>query len=529
MNCTIFKHEDSKNKEMALLLYYILNLPEPLEVSCEEIPENQASVGINTYSENCSMITDPLYSQQWHFTTINLNTTWQSYCGSNVKIGIIDDGLEIYHEDLTANVEGGKSYNYKTGTTDPSGNPVDGDSIHGTAVAGLIAAKDNSLGIRGVSPKSSIRGYNAIATGSLSNIVDATVKDIENVWISNNSWGPSDGTGLLVSSDSLWQSAILQGLRQGRFGLGTLYIFAAGNGAQVNSYLADNSNYDEYANFYGITAVCAVGLDEKQASYSEKGANLWICAPSMGNNNSGLVTTDLTGAYGYNSNYFLNDLPNNKYTKFFSGTSGSTPIVSGALALLLQSKPYLSWRDVRLILARSAKKNDPTDSDWTTNAMGYSINHKYGFGLLDVQKAIQIANSWTNLGSYKKCTVKNIHVHQDIIDNGPPTISEFDASILGINKIEWVEVTIHINHQYFGDLQINLYSPSGTEAILAEPHNCFYNNQQIGCNMGDIVFRFGIARFLEENANGKFRIEIQDKHAKDNGYFKKWDLTLFGR
>jgi len=42
-------------------------------------------------------------------------------------------------------------------------------------------------------------------------------------------------------------------------------------------------------------------------------------------------------------------------------------------------------------------------------------------------------------------------------------------------------------------------------------------------------WRFGIARFLDETAEGKFRISVQDKAVQDAGYFKKWDLTIYGR
>ncbi len=529
--CSVFSDDNSEDKKRLLwfVFYFLLNQSEPITIHCDEIPQNYLNSSISTTSENCSNISDPLFSLQWHFDLINLSNTWQSYCGTGVKISIIDDGLEISHEDLSNNIELEKSYNYKTNSNDPTGDPENDDSMHGTSVAGLIAAKDNSKGIRGVAPRSSLRALNAITTSTLSNIIDATTMNIQEIWVSNNSWGPEDGTGLLISSSYLWQQAIWQGLKSGRHGLGTIFVNAGGNGAYVNSKLADNSNYDGYVNFYGVTAICAIGNDEKQAIYSEKGANLWLCAPSMGNDGSGLVTTDLSGAFGYNSKYYSNDLSDQQYTKFFIGTSGSTPIVSGAISLLLQSNPYLSWRDVRLILAKSAKKNDPLDIDWTYNSAGFHINHKYGFGLLNIQNAIQMAQFWNPVGSYKKCSIKNIYVNQEIPDYGSPIVSEFDTSILGIQTIEWVDTVIHIEHQYFGDLQINLYSPAGTKAILAEPHNCFYKNQQIGCNSGNIDFRFGIARFLEETAMGKFRIEIQDKQPRDQGYFKKWDLIIYGR
>ncbi|GIX42676.1 MAG: hypothetical protein KatS3mg129_2409 [Leptospiraceae bacterium] len=414
---------------------------------------------------------------------------------------------------------------------------LDDDSLHGTPVAGLIAAKDNSIGVRGVAPRSKIRGYNAIKTGYASHIVDATVRDIQNIWISNNSWGPADKTGFLWNSEDLWKSSIEEGLNKGRYGLGTIYVFAAGNGAYIDpqnkQYLVDNSNYDGYANYHGVISVCAVGDDDKQANYSENGANLWICAPSMGNNNNGLVTTDLTNTNGLNTKFiskFGSDLSNTNYTKNFNGTSGSTPIVSGAIALMLQANPNLSWRDVRYILAKTARKNDFTDSDWINNASGFSINHKYGFGVIDVSNAVNMAKTWSNLGNYRKCVIKNIPVYQNIIDNGTPTINEFDTSVTGITKIEWVDATVHLNHGYWGDLSIKLYSPSGTEAILMEPHNCSDGNgNRIGCQLGNMDWRFGIARFLDETAMGKFRIEVQDKIPEDGGYFKKWDLTIYGR
>ena len=44
-----------------------------------------------------------------------------------------------------------------------------------------------------------------------------------------------------------------------------------------------------------------------------------------------------------------------------SGTSAATPIVSGVAALMRQANPNLTWRDLKLILAASARKNDPTN------------------------------------------------------------------------------------------------------------------------------------------------------------------------
>ncbi len=529
LNCV---NKNSKEKEIYfLLLFWLLNQND-YTIECVDLASNTTNYSFSNITENCSSVNDGLYSQQWHFTNINLDNIWNSYCGTNTNVVIIDDGLEISHEDLIDNIETGKSYNYKTNTTDTTGDPSNDESIHGTAVAGLIGAKDNNTGIRGVSPRTKLRAYNAVLSGYNSNISDAMSKDIENIWISNNSWGPPDATGLLYPSSDLWKQSVEYGLSKGRKGLGTIYIFAGGNGNLNSGYLADNSNYDGYANFYGAITVCATGDDDKHASYSEKGSNLLLCAPSMGNNNNGIQTTDLMNTYGLNDKYvtlFGSDLTNKNYTRNFNGTSASTPIVSGAVALMLQANPFLTWRDVKYILAKTARKNDPTDSDWTFNAAGYPINHKYGFGILDVKKAVDTAKSWSNLGNYKKCSIWDYKVKRSIVDNGPPLEVLVDTTVFGIQKIEWSSIKLNMNHGYFGDLLVELYSPSGTKAVLAEPHNCFQNGNLSGCNTGQIFWEFGNQRFLDEPANGIFKLLIWDKSTRDDGYLHSLDLTIIGK
>ena len=64
-------------------------------------------------------------------------------------------------------------------------------------------------------------------------------------------------------------------------------------------------------------------------------------------------------------------------------------MVSGVVALMRQVNPSLGWRDVKLILANSARQNDPTDDGWAQGAVKYGsfsddddaqyhLNHKYG-------------------------------------------------------------------------------------------------------------------------------------------------------
>ena len=137
----------------------------------------------------------------------------------------------------------------------------------------------------------------------------------------------------------------------------------------------DNANLDELKNHVGVTAVCAVNYQDVRASYSDIGANLWVCAPS-GETAKGPPDTTTTGN-------------GNRYDSTFAGTSAAAPVVSGVAALVRAANNQLTWRDVKLILAGSARKNHPSSSGWQQGALKYgstserySFNHEYGFGVV---------------------------------------------------------------------------------------------------------------------------------------------------
>ena len=78
--------------------------------------------------------------------------------GSGVIVAVLDEGLELAHEDLVDNIVSG-SYDFENADQDPTSSNNDGD--HGTSVAGLIASKGwNNKGGRGVAPNASLIGYN---------------------------------------------------------------------------------------------------------------------------------------------------------------------------------------------------------------------------------------------------------------------------------------------------------------------------------------------------------------------------------
>ena len=81
-------------------------------------------------------------------------------------------------------------------------------------MAGIIAAQNNSLGVRGVAPQAKIYGYNLILDSTAANEADAAKRDLDATAISNNSWGPRDGPGL-DAAYGIWEMAVEKGITEG--------------------------------------------------------------------------------------------------------------------------------------------------------------------------------------------------------------------------------------------------------------------------------------------------------------------------
>jgi kexin len=216
--------------------------------------------------------------------------------------------------------------------------------------------------------------------------------------------------------------------------------------------------------------------------------------------------------------------PENPFYTYSDGTSMATPHVSGVVALMLQAKPGLGWRDVRLILAETARRNDPTDPDWSPNGAGRFVNHKYGFGVVDAQAAVARALTWTNVGPEVTPFSAGESPEVPIPDNDAAGVSHtITITGSGIAQIEYVEVPFTSNHEYSGDLEVTLTSPAGTASRLAEQHFCsgpctLYNG-----------WVFGSARHLGEAADGNWTLTVKDRAPSFTGTFQSWQLKFYGR
>lgn len=468
-----------------------------------------------------AMPNDTLINQQWHLkfnnqsgavagTDLNIESVWAyptvgaGRRGRGVRIGIVDDGLQTSHPDLTTNVDTTNDKDWNGNDSDP--NPGTGDD-HGTACAGDAAARgNNGVGVSGSAPEATLVGMRLIAAATTDTQEAEAMNYLPQIiQIKSNSWGPSDTGAILEAPGPLTKAALQSAAETGRDGKGTISMWAGGNGLDAN----DNSNYDGYANSIYTIAVGAFDSQSRQAWYSEPGANLVITSPSSGDAPAlGKTTTDRTGSVGYNTATSANG---GDYADDFGGTSSATPTAAGVVALMLEANPNLGWRDVQEILMRSAKKVNPSDTDWKTPIAPANINHnhKFGAGLVDAAAAVNLATGWTNLSAQLKRTVAQTGLSVAIPNQNTTGITrELVVPAQDNLRVEHVTVTVNINHTARGNLKITLTSPSGTVSRLAEVH------ADSGDNYANWTFM--TVRNWGEDAAGTWRLKITDESGTSN-------------
>ena len=461
---------------------------------------------------------DTYFSDQWHLENtgqdngvagedVNITGAWNDVLGTGVVIGIVDDGLEWDHADLSANYESSLDYDY----CNYDGNPTPSSwDAHGTAAAGVAAAiGNNGLGVSGAAPDASLAGLMLIACGNSDSDEANALSHLNNdIHIYSNSWGPSDNGNVLEAPGPLMLAAFEDDAYNGRNGLGNIITWAAGNGLSNG----DDSNLDGYANSRFTISVTAVDHDGDQTSYGEPGANVLISAPSDGSG-VGITTTDLEGNSGYTSS---------DYTSDFGGTSSATPLVSGVVALMLEANSNLTWRDVQQILVESARKNDPGDSGWNTNGAGLEFNHKYGFGVIDAGHAVSLAQTWTTLEPEVNLSSGTITVSQSIPDNDPssPVVSTHTVSQSLI--VESVDIIFDADHPFRSDLDVTLISPDGTESELVN----YFSNRDSNNDYDEWLFNS--VQHWGEVSTGTWTLEVYDDGNQDVGTWNDWELIIHG-
>lgn len=315
--------------------------------------------------------TDPLSSRQWSLNNIGQNggrvnadidapQAWSMETGSSsIVVAVIDEGVDLGHPDLAANLVGGYDATDGGGVGGPSGNDA-----HGTACAGIIAGVNNAIGVTGIAPGVSIMPVRiAYGVGGGWWTFDSWIADgINWAWthgadVLSNSWGGGSPSDIITNE-------ITAAKTNGRGGLGSVVLFASGNDNGPVSYPAT------------LAAVIAVGAtspcDQRKSPKScdgefwwgsNKGKQLDVVAPGVLN-----PTTDISGGAGYSSGDYVMD---------FNGTSSACPHAAGVVALMLSANSSLTEKQVRKKLYKSCDNLGPPGRDNST-----------GYGRVNAKKAL---------------------------------------------------------------------------------------------------------------------------------------------
>ena len=449
------------------------------------------------------------------------------FLGDGVAVQVVDSGIDVYHEDLVDNTNNAAdSRTTSLCMNDPA--PFTPTARHGTAVAGIAAARDNTLGMRGVAPRAQLYNIrfltcNALEAGYLGRAMGQNAAKIA---VSVNSWGPKDRPAAVATAE-IWRKGLEYGLQAGFGGKGTAYVFAAGNGHALDGTpFYDYATLEEFVTHRGTIPVCAVDATGRIAWYSERGPNLWVCGPGNDGRTRigsppnrygrwGIATTDLQSRYRVD----------------FGGTSAAAPAVGGVVALMRAANPDLTWRDVKLILAESARRNDPTDSGWAEGAAKYGdsserywFNNMYGFGMVDAYAAVQSAQNWTLLPPMLTST--------STAAGGPLTIPGDRSAATStvtvgdqIEFVEYVEINTNFDADDFRHLRVELISPSGTVSLLSPAID-----YAAAVPLKE-AYRFGSAKHLGESAAGNWTLRITDRFAtrnKGTAVLTDWSLAVYG-
>ncbi|VAW30260.1 Calcium-dependent protease precursor [hydrothermal vent metagenome] len=349
---------------------------------------------------------DPLFGNQWHLPRIQTEPAWDITRGvPDVVIAVVDDGLDLDHEDFASPGKIVPGIDLVGGDANPR--PGLGDA-HGTAAAGVATADgNNGIGVSGLAPRCRLMGIRLLGTG-MSNLTESQAfrfASDNGASIISNSWGPTDGGGP-GPLPGIVRAAIDYAANNGRGGLGCVILFAAGNG---NEHISAPATLDGYASYHRVIAVAAVNDQNVRSGYSDFGPEVNICAPSDGtsaqpaiwrgfppdSSTLAIFTTDRMGAAGYNPPSSGTDPAGAalNYTGTFGGTSSACPLAAGLAALVLSIAPDLTEQQVRYILEATADKVDEANADPVGRYQASGHSQWYGYGRVNALNAVRGARS----------------------------------------------------------------------------------------------------------------------------------------
>ena len=307
---------------------------------CDDISvlrELDAEGAVEYIERDCSISLEELpndsyYQKQWNLGAVHVEAAWDlGFRGSGVRIGIIDSGLNLAHEELAGvSIDGG--YNM----IDGSGNVSDYTG-HGSFVAGIIAARSNNgKGIAGIADEVTLvplKCFSRSEETNVSLVIEGIYKAV-------------DDCGCDVINLSLGFSEDLRSFRNA-IGYaeehGVIVVSAVGNdGGTDLSYPAAYDN---------VIGVGSVGENGGISIFSQVNSSVFVTAPGE----------DIISIGSSGNDYVIG-----------GGTSFAAPHVTALAALAKSVDPDIDTEGFKELLEKSASDRGVSGYDMT-----------YGYGLID--------------------------------------------------------------------------------------------------------------------------------------------------
>uniref|UniRef100_A0AAA9SPK9 Proprotein convertase subtilisin/kexin type 5 n=1 Tax=Bos taurus TaxID=9913 RepID=A0AAA9SPK9_BOVIN len=297
---------------------------------------------------------DPKWPSMWYMhcsdnthpcqSDMNIEGAWKrGYTGKNIVVTILDDGIERTHPDLMQNYDALASCDVNGNDLDPMPRyDASNENKHGTRCAGEVAAAaNNSHCTVGIAFNAKIGGVRML-DGDVTDMVEAKSVSFnpQHVHIYSASWGPDDDGKTVDGPAPLTRQAFENGVRMGRRGLGSVFVWASGNGGRSK----DHCSCDGYTNSIYTISISSTAESGKKPWYLEECSSTLATTYSSGESyDKKIITTDLR----------------QRCTDNHTGTSASAPMAAGIIALALEAKTIRPNSAVRSIYKASGCSDNP--------------------------------------------------------------------------------------------------------------------------------------------------------------------------
>jgi len=449
---------------------------------------------------------DPSARYQWHLYNTRVDEAWRlGYSGKGIRMSVLDSGCNKHSTDLT-NLDLSNSWNYATDKQDPTP-PQDmcvagkDDCSHGTTCANLALGASNDFCGVGIAPSTTLQGF--LVLPPYKSGVWVTNKDFAEATthptdVSSNSYGPwvcVPETPWVYECDLIpisktEVSAIESMITEGRDGKGTIFLYASGNDGDV----WEDTNLQGTLTNRHVMAIGAATSKYEPSGWSCPGAGLMLIAP--GNSLYG-TTVEMTKNGGQEMCGSIG-----------SGTSWACPITAGAVSVLLEANPNLTWRDVQHIFARSSYRQPA--KEYRTNSGGRKFGYNSGFGNLDIQSALKLASNWTTFPQERSTIGQN----RSIVVAG--NVTDYWITINDDLMVESVNLVLDISIQRRGGVAIEMISPSGTIHNILKPRPDTDPNY--------VSWQILARGFWDERSKGVWIVRI----TRDSSYKEAGRITING-